>query len=188
VTIGVWLHFWFFNSIPLIYLLVTIPIPCSFYHNCFIVQLKVRDVDSTRSSFIVRIVFPILGFCYSRWICKLLFLTLRKVELEFYGDCIESVGCFQQDGHFYNISSANPWAWKIFPSSEIFFDFFLQRLEVLTIQIFHLLRVTRRYFILFVTILKGHVSPISFSACLSFDFFLSNLYHFDLLLLWNCSG
>jgi hypothetical protein len=30
VTIGVWVHFWVFNSIPLFYLSVTIPVPCSF--------------------------------------------------------------------------------------------------------------------------------------------------------------
>jgi hypothetical protein len=39
VTIGVWVHFWVFNSIPLVYLSVTIPVPCSFYHNCSVVQL-----------------------------------------------------------------------------------------------------------------------------------------------------
>jgi hypothetical protein len=33
VTIGVWVHFWVFNSIPLVYLSVTIPVPYSFYHN-----------------------------------------------------------------------------------------------------------------------------------------------------------
>ena len=47
----------------------------------------------------------------------------------FDGDCIESVDCFWQDGHFYYINPDNPWAWKIIPSSEIS-DFFLQRLEV----------------------------------------------------------
>jgi hypothetical protein len=31
VTIGVWVHFWVFNSIPLVYLSVAIPVPCSFY-------------------------------------------------------------------------------------------------------------------------------------------------------------
>jgi hypothetical protein len=31
VTIGVWVHFWVFNSIPLIYLSVDVPVPCSFY-------------------------------------------------------------------------------------------------------------------------------------------------------------
>ena len=39
VTIGVWVHFWVFNSIPLVYLSVTIPVPCSFYHNCSVVKL-----------------------------------------------------------------------------------------------------------------------------------------------------
>ena len=87
----------------------------------------------------------------------------------FDGDCIESVDCFWQDSHFYNVYPANPWAWEIFLSSEIFFNFFLQRFEVLIIQIFHfLVRFTPRYFILFVTIEKGVVSLISFSACLFF--------------------
>jgi hypothetical protein len=56
----------------------------------------------------------------------------------FYGDHIESVDCFWQDIHFYYIDPANPWAWEIFLPSEIFFNFFLQRLEVI-IQIFHFL-------------------------------------------------
>ena len=30
VTIGVWVHFWVFNSIPLIYLSVAVPVPCRF--------------------------------------------------------------------------------------------------------------------------------------------------------------
>ena len=37
VTIGVWVHFWVFNSIPLVYLSVALPVPCSFYHNCSVV-------------------------------------------------------------------------------------------------------------------------------------------------------
>ena len=79
----------------------------------------------------------VLSGCY-RWIWNLLFLTLWRIELEFGWDCIESVDCFLQEGHFYYINPANSWAWEIFPSSEIF-DFFLQRLEVLVIQVFHLL-------------------------------------------------
>jgi hypothetical protein len=53
VTIGVWVHLWVFNSVPLIYLSVNVPVPCSFYHNCSVAQLEVRDGDSTRVSFIV---------------------------------------------------------------------------------------------------------------------------------------
>jgi hypothetical protein len=33
VIIGVWVHYWVFNSIPLIYLPVAVLIPCSFYHD-----------------------------------------------------------------------------------------------------------------------------------------------------------
>jgi hypothetical protein len=49
----VWIHFWVFNSITLIYLSVTVPVPCSFYHNCSVIQLNVRYGDSPRGSFIV---------------------------------------------------------------------------------------------------------------------------------------
>jgi hypothetical protein len=135
VIIGVWIHFWVFISIPLIYLSVTVPGPCSFYHNCSVIQLEVRDGDSTRGSFIVLLA---KDFCYSRWICKLPFLILLRSELEFDGDCIESVDCFRQDSQFYYINFANPWAWEISLSSKIF-DFILQRLEVLIIQICHFL-------------------------------------------------
>jgi hypothetical protein len=54
----------------------------------------------------------------------------------FLEDCIESVDWFQQYGHFYYIK---PQASEVFPFSEIIFNFFLQRLEVLVIQIFHYL-------------------------------------------------
>jgi hypothetical protein len=30
VTISVWVHFWVFNSIPLVHLSVAVPVPCSF--------------------------------------------------------------------------------------------------------------------------------------------------------------
>jgi hypothetical protein len=53
VTIGVWVHFWVLNSIPLIFLPVIVPVPCSFHHYCSVVQLEVRDGDSSKSSFIV---------------------------------------------------------------------------------------------------------------------------------------
>jgi hypothetical protein len=56
VTIGVWIHFWVFNSIPLIYLSVIVPVPHSFYHNS---SANVRHGDSTRGSFIVE-----NSFCY----------------------------------------------------------------------------------------------------------------------------
>ena len=127
-----------------------------FNHNCSVVQLEVGDGDSTRGSIIVKNNFWYASFCcccYSRWICKLPFLMRQGIELNIDGDCIGSVDCFWQDSHFDFINPAN-LAWEIFPSNEIFFDFFLHSLEVLITQIFHFLRVIPKYFILFVTILK----------------------------------
>jgi hypothetical protein len=46
VTIGVWVHFWVFNCIPLIYLSVSVPVSFSFFHNCSVVQLEVRHGES----------------------------------------------------------------------------------------------------------------------------------------------
>ena len=62
VTIGVWVHLWVFSSVPLVYLSVTIPVLCSFDHNCSVVQLEARHGDSTRGSFIVE-----NSFCYPRF-------------------------------------------------------------------------------------------------------------------------
>jgi hypothetical protein len=67
--------------------------------------------------------------------------------------------------HFSYINPANPW--DIFPSSEIF-DFLLQRLKSLYRSFTCSVRVIPRYYRLFVTIVMGVVSLISFSACLSF--------------------
>jgi hypothetical protein len=52
VSIGI-LFFWVFDSILLINLSVSIPIPCRFCYYCSAVQLEVRGIDSFRSSFIV---------------------------------------------------------------------------------------------------------------------------------------
>jgi hypothetical protein len=39
VTIGVWIHFCVFNSIPLVYSSVAIPVPCFCFCFCFLSQL-----------------------------------------------------------------------------------------------------------------------------------------------------
>ena len=49
MSVGVWVHFWVFNSNPLIYLPITIQIPQSFYHYCSVVQLEVQDADFLRA-------------------------------------------------------------------------------------------------------------------------------------------
>ena len=77
-------------------------------------------------------------FCYSRWICKLPFLTQWRIELEFWWVLHWICRFCSANRHFYYINPANPWVWEIILSSE-FFNFFLQRLEVLVIQTFHFL-------------------------------------------------
>jgi len=62
VTIGVCVHFWVFNSIPLINRPVSGPIANRFYHYCSVILLEVRDGDSPRSSFIVEDSFHYPGF------------------------------------------------------------------------------------------------------------------------------
>jgi hypothetical protein len=66
------------------------------------------------------------------------FHVFEEFWWDFGGDCVEFVYCLWLDGHFYYINCAKPWAWEIAPFSEIF-DFFLERLEVIIIEFFHLL-------------------------------------------------
>jgi len=106
---------------------------------CSIILLKVWDRGSPRSSFIFEYRVCYLGFFvipYEFENCS--FYLYKELNRNFDGDRIESVDCFRQNGHLYYINPANPWAWEIFLSSEIFLNFFLQRFEVLVIQIFHL--------------------------------------------------
>jgi hypothetical protein len=64
VFISVWFYFWVSNSIPLFNLSVSVPIPCSFFYYCFVVELEVRDADSSQSSFIIKNYFHYSG-CFS---------------------------------------------------------------------------------------------------------------------------
>ena len=47
---------------PLINVSVSVPIPCSFYHYCFVIKFEVRDGNSPAVLLLLRIVFTILGF------------------------------------------------------------------------------------------------------------------------------
>jgi hypothetical protein len=62
VTIGVWVHFWVFNSIPSVYLSFSVSVSCRFYHYCSAVQLEFRYGDSTTVSFIVENTFWYLEY------------------------------------------------------------------------------------------------------------------------------
>ena len=72
-----------------------------FYHYFSIIQLEFGN-DSPWSSFIVENIFLIY------WISVIpndfsncSFYLYEELSLNFDGDCIESVDCFWQDGHFY---------------------------------------------------------------------------------------
>jgi hypothetical protein len=56
MAISVWVHFWVFNSIPLIYLSVIVPVPCSFYHNCSVVSFRSGMVTPPEVLLLLRIV------------------------------------------------------------------------------------------------------------------------------------
>jgi hypothetical protein len=62
----VWVYFWVLNSIPLINISVSVPVPCSVYHYCSVAQLEVRDGDYSQSSFIAQdcIGYPGLFFFF----------------------------------------------------------------------------------------------------------------------------
>ena len=95
----------------------------------------------------------------------MLFLTLWWIELRFWFGyhCILLWAWWP----FFYINPANLRAWKVFPTSVIFFNFFLQRLKFLSHSSFScLVRITPRYFILFVAIMKSDISLTSFSAYL----------------------
>jgi hypothetical protein len=95
VTIGVLDHFWVFNAISLIFPPVFVPIPHRFYHNCSVVQLEVRNGDSTRGSFIVENSFHYPGFFVNlNEFANALSNSMKNWGWNFDGDCIESVDCF----------------------------------------------------------------------------------------------
>ena len=54
VFIGVWVNIRVFNSIPLVYLSIFVPIPSCFQDYSSVIELKVRDDDASRSSSIVQ--------------------------------------------------------------------------------------------------------------------------------------
>jgi hypothetical protein len=95
VTIGVSVYFWVFNSIQLIHLSVSVPILCGFYHHCSVVQLEVRNSDSSRSSFIVENSFHNSGsFVFPYEVENCSFHVCEELIWNFDGDCIEFVDCF----------------------------------------------------------------------------------------------
>jgi hypothetical protein len=97
-------------------------------------------------------------------------LNSMGILLEFCGDCIEFVDCFREDGHFTILILSIHECGRSFHLQRTFLISFFRDLKILWYRSFTcLVRVTPRYFILFVTIVTGIFSLISFSAYLSFE-------------------
>jgi hypothetical protein len=47
MSIGLWVYFGVFDLIPFINAFVSVTVPCTFYYYCSVVQLGVRDGDSS---------------------------------------------------------------------------------------------------------------------------------------------
>ena len=63
VTTGVWVHLWVVNFFPILYLPVSVLIPCSFDYYCSVTHLKVRyGVISPEIHIWLRLFFAILDF------------------------------------------------------------------------------------------------------------------------------
>jgi hypothetical protein len=106
VSIGVWVYFTVFSSIPLIYLSVSIPIPCSFYYYCSVVQLEIRDGEPPEVLLLYRILLAFLDvfvFPYEVESCS--FKVCKELCWNFGGNCFESVDCFWLDVHFYYVNT-----------------------------------------------------------------------------------
>ena len=171
VTIDMWVHLCIFSFIPLIYLYVAIPVPCSFYHNCSVVQLKVRDGDFPQKFFY---------FCweyFSRscvfWLFQMnlqIALTLWRIKLEFWWglhwNCRLLFGKMAIFTLLVLSIHEHGRSFQLLRSSLISFFRDLKFLSYISFT--SLVRATSRYFILFVTIVKDIIFLISFLACLSF--------------------
>jgi hypothetical protein len=88
----------------------------------------------------LRTVLAIMGFfVIPNEIENCSFYLCEELSRDFDGDCIESIDCFWYYAIFIMLILPIHEHGKFFSSSEIFFNFFLQGLKVLVIQIFHFL-------------------------------------------------
>jgi hypothetical protein len=83
-----------------------------------------------------RIVFTILDFVLLQMNLEIDLSSSMKNRVGILMGITLNLDSIWQDGYFYYINPANPWAWEIFPSFEMFFNSFLQRLKFLSFRFF----------------------------------------------------
>jgi hypothetical protein len=92
--VSVVFYFWVFNSIPLINMSVSVPIPCSMYHYCPVVKNEFWNGDSPICSFIVMYCFFYSGFfAFPDEFENCSFHNFEELCWDFDGDCVESIDC-----------------------------------------------------------------------------------------------
>ena len=172
-----WIDIRVFNSISLVNLSVFIPIPVCFQNCIAIVECEVRDGDASRNSFIVQDCFGYSVFFFHIKLGSVLSKSEKKIS-----GILMSIA-------LNNFDKIAIFTMLILPMQEHgrSFHFLMSSLISVFKDLKFLLhrffpciaRVTPRYFMLFMAIVKGDVSLISFSARLSSvyrrytDFFLS---------------
>jgi hypothetical protein len=156
----VWFYFCIFNS----------SIPCSFYHYCSVVKLEVTVGDSPSISFIAKNCFHYSGFfAFPDEFENCSFRVFEELCWDFDGDCNESIDCLCKMATFTVLILPIHEHWRYLHFLRSSLTYFLRDLKLLSYRSFTcFVRVTLRYFILFVAIVKGVVSLTSFSTCLSF--------------------
>ena len=168
MSISVGFYFWVFNYIQLINVSVSFPIPCSFYCYSSVVKLEVRDDDSPSSSFIKKCFCYSVFFTFPDEFVNSSFHVFEELCWNFDGDCIESIDYLWWDGYFTMLILTiheHGRSLHFLRSSISFF----RNLKLSSYRSFTcLVRVTPRYFILFMAIVKRVVSLISSSAWLPF--------------------
>ena len=98
-----------FLGSPLIYVSVSVPVPYCYGYCSFVVQSEVRDCDSSNTVLFSQVSFGYLGsFVFLYRFQNYLFQFCEKCHWYFDRDCIESIDCLGQHGHFNNIISSNP--------------------------------------------------------------------------------
>ena len=106
------------------------------YHVVFITtalwhSLKPGMVALLTFLLLVRDVLSILSFLVLPYESENCFFDIYEEMCWNFGEnYIECIDSFWQDGHFYYINTSNPCTREIFPSSDIFFKFFLQCVNI----------------------------------------------------------